>query len=58
PRIEAEEHYYNPKHTALIDLGLKPNYLTDEAIAQMIEFTLKYKNNIVLKQIHQNIKWA
>ena len=58
PRIEAEEHYYNPKHTALIDLGLKPNYLTDEAIAQMIEFALKYKNNIVLKQIHQNIKWA
>ena len=58
PRIEAEEHYYNPKHTALLDLGLKPNYLTDEAIAQMIEFTLKYKDNIEHNQIHQNIKWA
>jgi len=58
PRIEAEEHYYNPKHTALLDLGLKPNYLTDEVLAQMIEFTLKYKDNIEHDQIHQNIKWA
>jgi UDP-sulfoquinovose synthase len=27
PRVEAEEHYYNAKHTALIDLGLKPHLL-------------------------------
>ena len=28
PRKEAEEHYYNPKHTGLLELGLSPNYLT------------------------------
>ena len=25
PRVEAEEHYYNAKHSKLMDLGLKPH---------------------------------
>src|SRR5207248_5232112 len=29
PRVEAEQHYYNAKHSKLIDLGLKPHYLSD-----------------------------
>ena len=24
PRVELEEHYYNPVHTKLLDLGLEP----------------------------------
>ena len=28
PRKEMEQHYYNPKHSGLLDLGLKPNHLT------------------------------
>ncbi|MDP2105684.1 MAG: NAD-dependent epimerase/dehydratase family protein, partial [Desulfobulbaceae bacterium] len=27
PRKELEEHYYNPRHTGLLELGLKPNIL-------------------------------
>ena len=27
PRVEAEEHYYNAKHSKLVDLGLKPHIL-------------------------------
>ena len=38
PRKEAEAHYYKPEHTGLLDLGLKPHYLTDDALAAMIEF--------------------
>src|SRR5690606_23869803 len=30
PRKEAEEHYYNPAHTGLLDLGLQPHVLTDD----------------------------
>jgi UDP-sulfoquinovose synthase len=37
PRKEAEDHYYSPAHTALLELGLKPHYLTDEVIAGMLE---------------------
>jgi UDP-sulfoquinovose synthase len=58
PRIEAEEHYYNPKHTGLLDLGLKPNFLTDEVLGQMIEIVLKNKNNIHRRKIFQKVKWA
>lgn len=58
PRIEAEEHYYNPKHTGLSELGLKPNYLTDEVLEQMIEFVLKHKSKIAVDQIYRKIKWV
>lgn len=58
PRKEAEEHYYNPKHTGLLELGLKPYYLTDEVLEQMIEFVLKHKRKIKLDQIYQKVKWA
>ena len=36
PRVELEEHYYNAKHTKLIDLGLKPHLLTEEALDRML----------------------
>ena len=58
PRKEAEEHYYNPKHTGLIDLGLKPTYLTDEILAQMVEFVLKHKSKIRKDQIYRKVRWA
>src|SRR5258708_4091822 len=32
PRVEAEEHYYNAKHSRLIDLGLAPHLLSESLI--------------------------
>src|SRR5215467_3447701 len=32
PRVEAEQHYYNAKHSKLIDLGLQPHYLSDSLL--------------------------
>lgn len=58
PRKEAEEHYYNPKHTGLLDLGLKPIYLTDEVLAQMMEFVLKHKDYVNKNQIYRKVNWA
>ena len=58
PRKELEEHYYNPKHTGLIKLGLKPNLLTDNTLAQMMEYVLKHKNNIRKHKIFRGTKWA
>jgi len=57
PRKEAEEHYYNPTHTGLIDLGLKPHFLTDEVIAEMIEFVLHHKGNIQEHKIFRRYTW-
>ena len=57
PRKEAEDHYYNPAHTGLLDLGLEPHYLTDDALSRMIECVLKYKDNIKRETIFRGVKW-
>jgi UDP-sulfoquinovose synthase len=57
PRIEAEDHYYNPVHTGLLELGLKPHRLTDEVVAGMMEVVLRYKTNVKTHAIFRGIKW-
>lgn len=57
PRIEAEEHYYNPVHTGLLDLGLEPNYLTDAVLIQMLDYIKSRKEHINVASIIQNIRF-
>ncbi|MFO7558192.1 MAG: NAD-dependent epimerase/dehydratase family protein [Desulfobacterales bacterium] len=57
PRIETEEHYYNPVHTGLLDLGLQPHYLTDDTIADMLDTVSRYKDNIKEDIIFKGVKW-
>lgn len=58
PRKEAEEHYYNPAHTGLLELGLKPHYLTNDVLAQMIETVRRYADNIQKDKFRSKIKWT
>jgi UDP-sulfoquinovose synthase len=58
PRIEAESHYYNPIHTGLIDLGLKPHCLSEEVLLEMMKFVISYKDLINTDQISRNVKWT
>lgn len=57
PRCEAEDHYYNPIHTGLLDLGLEPHYLTDDLLAGMMEFALLHKKNINPQLFLPSVKW-
>ena len=57
PRKEAEDHYYNPAHSALMELGLQPNYMTDDVVASMLEEVLKYKDNIDSSKIMPRVRW-
>jgi UDP-sulfoquinovose synthase len=57
PRKEAEEHYYNPAHTGLLELGLQPHYLTDEVISNMIKCVMRYKATINEDIIFKGVKW-
>lgn len=57
PRKEAEEHYYNPSYQGLLDLGVKPHYLTDKLIEKMMMVVERYKNNIRKEVIFKGIKW-
>ncbi|WP_319526435.1 NAD-dependent epimerase/dehydratase family protein [uncultured Desulfosarcina sp.] len=58
PRKEAEDHYYNPAHTGLLELGLEPNYLSEEVLGKMIETVLRHKDNINRDAIFRGVKWA
>lgn len=57
PRVEAEEHYYNAKHTKLIELGLKPHLLSDSLLDSLLNFALKYKDRVDRKQIMPSVSW-
>jgi len=57
PRKEAEEHYYNPTYQGLIELGVKPHYLTDDVLAGMFRLVEQYRDNIRKDVIFRGVKW-
>lgn len=57
PRVEAEEHYYNAKHTKLIELGLKPHLLSDSLLDSLLNFAIEYKDRVDVKQIMPSVSW-
>ena len=57
PRKEMEEHYYNPVHSGLLELGLKPTYMTDEIIAAMIAQVQRHRDRIVVQRILPRVRW-
>jgi UDP-sulfoquinovose synthase len=58
PRVEAEEHYYNPKHTKLLDLGLKPHTLSETLIESMFGVIERYRDRAVPDVILPKTTWA
>ena len=57
PRKESEEHYYNPKSTGLLELGLEPTYMTDEVLAEMMQPIIDNADRIVADRIMPRVKW-
>lgn len=58
PRKELEEHYYNPKRTGLLNLGLNPNILTEAGLVQMMQKVLRHRESIGQHKIFRGTKWA
>ena len=59
PRIEEEDHYYNPKNTSLISLGLKPIEFNENEIDKIFKVVKKNKDKINLETLdpENGIKW-
>lgn len=57
PRVEMEEHYYNPKITELQSLGLNPRHLSQEIIGGMLERVLTSKQHIDEQLVYPTVKW-
>ena len=50
PRIEAEEHYYNPDHETLYGLGFKPTRQLNEELTLTIQELSKWRTRIEAKK--------
>ena len=57
PRVEAQEHYYNAKHSKLIDLGLQPHYLSDSLLDSLMNIAIRYQDRIDASQFLPKVKW-
>jgi UDP-sulfoquinovose synthase len=57
PRVEKEEHYYNAKHTKLVDLGLEPTLLGEELVCTMLRTIARYADRVIEHAIPPTSTW-
>ncbi len=57
PRVEKEVHYYNAKHSALLQLGLQPHFLSREVITRLIQTTLRFRGRVNHDLLDPRVNW-
>jgi UDP-sulfoquinovose synthase len=57
PRVEAEQHYYNPIHTKLTELGFEPRLLSDELLQSMVNRVREHASRIKPDIILPRVRW-
>jgi UDP-sulfoquinovose synthase len=57
PRVEAEEHYYNARHSKLIELGLEPHLLSDSLLDSLMNVAIKYRDRIDTTVMLPRVNW-
>jgi len=59
PRKELEEHYYNPDHHHLFNLGYKPTHDVEQEMKIMLRDLIKYKGRILARKeaLIPDIRW-
>ena len=57
PRVESEQHYYNAKHSKLIDLGLQPHLLSDSLLDSLVNIAMKYRDRVDASLMMPQVNW-
>ncbi len=57
PRVEAEEHYYNAKHTKLAQLGLKPHLLSESLLDSLVNIALEHRDRVDSTLLMPRVNW-
>ena len=57
PRVEAEVHYYNAKHTKLLDLGLVPHNLSDVLLDSIMDVVIQYRDRVREDTLLPQVNW-
>ena len=58
PRKELEDHYYNVEHSGLLELGLKPHYMTDDVVGGMLDMIINNRDSIDPSRIMPRVRWS
>jgi UDP-sulfoquinovose synthase len=57
PRVEAEEHYYNARHSKLVDLGLKPHLLSESLLDSLLNIAMRYSHRVDQGLFLPRVNW-
>jgi UDP-sulfoquinovose synthase len=57
PRVEAEEHYYNARHSKLTELGLKPHLLSESLLDSLLNIAIRYKDRVDRSLFMPKVNW-
>jgi UDP-sulfoquinovose synthase len=57
PRVEAQQHYFNAKHSKLVELGLRPHFLSDSLLDSLMNIALKYQDRVDRSLFLPQVKW-
>ena len=57
PRVEAEQHYYNAKHSKLLDLGLQPHLLSDSLLDSLMNIAIQYRDRVDQSLFMPQVNW-
>ncbi|MGP0020878.1 MAG: NAD-dependent epimerase/dehydratase family protein [Candidatus Sulfotelmatobacter sp.] len=57
PRVEAEEHYYNAKHTKLTELGLKPHLLSESLLDSLVNIAVEHRDRVDSTLLMPRVNW-
>jgi len=57
PRVEAEEHYYNARHSKLIDLGLQPHLLSESLLDSLMNIAVEYRDRVDESLFAPQVNW-
>jgi UDP-sulfoquinovose synthase len=57
PRVELESHYYNAKHSKLIDLGLQPHLLGQGLLDSLMNVAVRYKDRVDQSLFLPKVNW-
>jgi UDP-sulfoquinovose synthase len=58
PRVEQEQHYYNAKHTKLLDLGLQPHLLSNTLIDGLLETVREHTELVDRDLLYPSHSWT
>jgi len=57
PRVEADGHYYNVRHTGLVELGLTPTRLSDTLIESLLKIAKRHAHRARLDALRPAVNW-